>query len=114
MGDLSPHFNRSEFDCHDGTPAHPEPSLVAALERLRHICGDRPLRILSGYRSPAYNAKVGGAPHSQHLYNRAADIPSGYASVRQAEQAGFTGIGNAGAWAVHVDVRPGGPARWSY
>lgn len=43
----------------------------------------------------------------------AADIPSGYATVAQAEQAGFTGIGNSGPWATHVDVRPR-PARWSY
>ena len=114
MGDLSTHFSRREFDCPDGTRAAPDKGLIAALERLRAICGHRPLYIVSGYRTITYNARVGGAPRSQHLYNRAADIPTGYATVAQAKAAGFTGIGNAGRWAVHVDVRPGGPARWSY
>lgn len=107
MGDLSPHFSRSEFDCHDGTPSSPDPALIACLERLRHLCGDHPLRIASGYRTPAYNAAVGGAAHSQHLVNRAADIPAGYAKTAQAQAAGFTGIGSCGQWAVHLDVRPG-------
>ena len=105
MGDLSPHFNRSEFDCHDGTRAHPDPELVDRLELLRAQAGGRPLRIVSGYRSPTWNAHVHGARHSQHLYNRAADIPSGYATIDQALKAGFTGIGFCGRWAVHLDVR---------
>lgn len=113
MGDLSAHFSRREFDSHDGARADPDPELVAALERLRALVG-RPLRIVSGYRSPAHNRAVGGAPRSQHLYNRAADIPAEYATVAQAAAAGFTGIGSRGRWAVHVDVRRGRPARWSY
>lgn len=107
MGDLSAHFSRHEFDCHDGSLAHPDPKLIACLEKLRGLCGSRPLSIVSGYRSPAWNARVGGAPRSQHLYNRAADIRAGYASIDQAKSAGFTGIGYAGLWVVHVDVRPG-------
>lgn len=107
MGDLSQHFNRAEFDCHDGQRAHPDPELVQRLEALRHICGDRPLRIVSGYRDPAYNKSIGGAPNSQHQYNRAADIPAGYATIAQAEAAGFRGIGYCHGWVVHVDVRPG-------
>lgn len=114
MGDLSPHFSRHEFDCRDGSRANPDARLIEALERLRAICGNRPLRIVSGYRSPAYNKRVGGAPRSQHLVNRAADIPSGYATVAQARQAGFRGIGSSGVWATHVDVRSGGIARWEY
>ena len=113
MGDLTPHFSRREFDSHDGAHAAPAPELLAALERLRAMVG-RPLRIVSGYRSPAWNKRVGGAPRSQHLYNRAADIPPGYATVAQAAGAGFTGIGESDGWAVHVDVRPGPPARWHY
>lgn len=107
MGDLSPHFSRVEFDCHDGQLAHPAPELIAALERLRHLCGDRPMRIVSGYRDVEYNRAIGGAPSSQHLYNRAADIRSGYARYDQALKAGFTGIGTCNGWVVHVDVRRG-------
>lgn len=113
MGDLSPHFSRREFDCKDGTRANPDPKLIAALERLRAAVG-RPIVIVSGYRSPAYNARVGGAKRSQHLYNRAADIREGVATVAQARAAGFTGIGISGRWATHVDVRPGGRVEWRY
>jgi uncharacterized protein YcbK (DUF882 family) len=107
MGDLSAHFSRAEFDCHDGQHGNPSRALIDALERLRAICGGHPLRIISGYRDRAYNARIGGAKESQHIYNRAADIPTGYATIEQARQAGFTGIGYAGRWVVHVDVRPG-------
>jgi uncharacterized protein YcbK (DUF882 family) len=107
MGDLSPHFSRSEFNCHDGAIAHPDPRLIESLERLRHIVGDRPLHIVSGYRDEAYNRSIGGARDSQHIHNRAADIPTGYATIPQAREAGFIGIGYAGRWVVHVDVRPG-------
>ena len=32
------------------------------------------MTITSAYRTPAHNAKAGGAKFSQHLYGRAADI----------------------------------------
>lgn len=107
MGDLSEHFSRWEFDCHDGSLGHPDPELVKKLELVRRLAGGRPLRIVSGYRSPAWNRKVGGAPNSQHLVNRAADLERGAVTVDQARAAGFSGIGFNGSWAVHVDVRPG-------
>lgn len=88
--------------------------LAQHLELLRRIAGNKPLRIVSGYRSPSHNRAVGGAADSQHLYARAADIPAGYCSVQEAIWAGFTGIGSRGQWAVHVDVRPGPLTRWVY
>lgn len=119
MGDLSPHFSRSEFRCkgtgRPGHPAHDTPvsaELVAKLERLRAIVG-RPLTIVSGYRCPWWNARVGGARASRHMQGDAADIPAGYATVAQAAAAGFHGIGNKGSSAVHVDTR-GYRARWTY
>ncbi len=115
MGDLSPNFSRRELaDRHTGELLADVSHLVHHLERLRSICADRPLEIVSGWRSAATNRKVGGALLSQHLYGRAADIPSGYATVAQANEAGFIGIGESTGWAVHVDVRHGPPARWSY
>lgn len=107
MGDLSPHFSRREFDCHDGSRANPTPDLIGKLEALRERCGNKPLRIISGYRSVAWNRHVGGARKSQHLYNRAADIPAGYARLEDAVHVGFTGVGVCNGWVVHVDVRPG-------
>lgn len=114
MGDLSPHFSRREFDSRDGAQANPHPDLIRKLEVLRHLGGDRPLHIVSGFRSKAHNDSVGGAPASQHLVNRAADLPKGAATVENARRAGFTGIGRKGGWATHVDVRPGPKVEWSY
>lgn len=114
MGDMSPNFSRREFDSHDGARADPHPELIRRLETLRRLIGDRPIHIVSGYRSPAHNARVGGARRSQHLFNRAADLRPRVATVEQARAAGFTGIGRQGKWAVHVDVRPGPRVEWSY
>lgn len=112
MGDLSPHFSRWEFACRHCGRAEVDQHLVDHLEVLRVLKGG-PLRIVSGFRCPAHNASVGGARASRHLRGDAADIPAGYATVDDAERAGFTGIGQRGKWAVHVDVRPG-RARWLY
>lgn len=111
---LSAHFLRSEFDCRDGTLANPSSLLISRLEVLRGICGGRPLNIVSGYRSPGWNVKVGGAVHSQHLKNRAADLEKGYATLDQAKRAGFTGIGLRAGWVVHVDVRAASRVVWTY
>lgn len=115
---LSPHFDSEEFRCRCDARAHRrhEPPradhLVAALERLRAIVG-RPLVIVSGHRCRMHNRHVGGADRSRHVAGDAADIPYGYATVEQAEAAGFHGIGRRGRWAIHVDMR-GYRARWSY
>jgi len=71
---LSPHFKATEFFTHDGTP--PPPVARNAMVRL---CKEflEPMRakfggsclILSGYRHQAYNAAIGGARHSQHIYD---------------------------------------------
>ncbi len=114
VGDLSAHFSAWEFrDTRNGQLGVVDHRLVHVLEAIRAGNG-RPLRIVSGWRSRATNAAVGGAMNSQHLAGRAADIPAGRATVDQAAAAGAVGIGSRGGWAVHVDVRPGGPARWTY
>lgn len=107
MGDLSPHFNTSEFRSHDdGSLVGPTKNLIDALERLREICGG-PLRVVSGYRSPRHNIAVNGAKKSQHLTGNAADLVPGYATRQQARDAGFTGIGyNKSGQVIHVDMRP--------
>lgn len=114
MGDLSPHFSRAEFRCrHCGRVVDPPPELLTVLERIRSISG-APLAVRSGYRCEAHNAAVGGARRSQHLLGRAADIPEGRATLGQARAAGAVGVGVRNGWAVHVDVRPGAPATWTY
>ncbi len=57
-------------------PKHLWPNIVPVLriaDDLRAHFG-KPCRILSSYRSPAYNKAVGGAPLSQHLRFNALDI----------------------------------------
>jgi uncharacterized protein YcbK (DUF882 family) len=70
--------------------------------------------IVSGFRCVPHNAAVGGAQDSRHVHGDAADLNTGYATVAQAARAGAVGVGNADEWAVHVDWRPGGAARWHY
>ncbi len=81
MGDMkiTEHFDAKEFACKDGAP-YPEQwiqtrlkPLCDALEAIRSKVG-KPLKINSGYRTPSYNKKVGGALFSQHTQGRAVDI----------------------------------------
>lgn len=106
MGDLSRHFSRWEFDCpHCGQLGTIDPVLLIVLERLRAKLG-RPLVIVSGFRCPEYNARVGGISTSQHLYGRAADLPRGLFRAPVALKAGAHGVGVRGGWVVHVDTTP--------
>lgn len=70
---LSQNFSRAEFDCRDGTPV-PD----AALPALKAWCEQigEPLRakygtvhVNSGYRTRTYNAAIGGASNSIHIYD---------------------------------------------
>lgn len=78
---------------------------------------DKPLLVHSGYRSPATNAKEGGARNSMHMKGKALDfsiegIPPHYmgrlASILAAGGVG-TYIGNSGF--IHIDT--GGVRYWS-
>jgi zinc D-Ala-D-Ala carboxypeptidase len=108
VGDLSAHFDTREF-ADKREPSAPfviDPELIERLEELRSAVGHA-VPIVSGFRTPASNRIVGGAAHSQHLSGHAADLPRGVATLGQARQAGFRGIGYCGRWVVHVDTRPG-------
>jgi uncharacterized protein YcbK (DUF882 family) len=73
MGNLSAHFSREEFVCHCCSEFRLDDRLLAALEALRERAGQAVL-VLSGYRCPEHNRRVGGAPNSQHILGKAADI----------------------------------------
>ncbi len=87
--------------------------LVAGLDRYRWKTG--PVKIISGYRDPAHNTRVGGKPRSQHPLGTAADIEQ-RVSVATARSFGFRGIGYQGATGLvrHVDMRPGNVVVWRY
>ena len=75
---LEKNFKLSEFKCRDGSNVPDEfmenvQELARNLQVLRDHLGV-PIRVISGYRSPKYNRKIGGARRSQHMLARAADI----------------------------------------
>lgn len=82
---LSEHFTIGQFLCHEQPGHWPKyvlvrPQLVAKLEAIldalhqRGIDADT-LTVMSGYRTPAYNAAIGNTTsYSRHLYGGAADI----------------------------------------
>lgn len=111
MGDLGQYFSVWEFKCrHCGLLPVLDDELVKRLDALRKMVG-RPLTIVSGYRCPTSNKRVGGHPKSEHLWGRAVDIPAGYATTAQCKKAGFIGIGTKRSLVVHLDMRrsPGHP-----
>lgn len=71
---LSSNFRVKEFACGDGSDAVlVAPRLVMVLQSIRDHFGAS-ATITSGYRTPQYNAKVGGVDQSQHCYGTAADF----------------------------------------
>jgi uncharacterized protein YcbK (DUF882 family) len=77
MGDISKHFNRSEFGCKCSYPdcedIAVDVALVTVLEDVREHFG-KPVTINSSYRCEPHNRDEGGAKHSQHRLGIAADI----------------------------------------
>lgn len=129
---LSPHFKATEFFTHDGSacPIVARPGMVRLcqvfLEPLRAKFG--PCLVLSGYRHELYNARIGGARHSQHIYEHdfesvAADLrfqkgsPALWAAeakrLRLTKNHGDGGVGQYNkSGFVHVDNR-GYAADWT-
>jgi len=111
---LSTHFRLHEMQCSDDSFAVlVHPTLMMGLEQLRHHFG-RAVVINSGYRTHAYNAKIGGARQSRHLWGMAADIVvEGVSPSRvaiKADAMGFGGVGRYDSF-THVDVQ-GQDRRW--
>ena len=119
------HFSPAEFDSPDvpnSGEKYMDEIFVKKLDTLRSLL-KVPLVITSGYRTPSYNKKIGGAPQSRHLKGHAADIAiageDAFKLVGLAYTLGFTGIGiqQKGTWDkrfIHLDLRPTEPRIWSY
>jgi peptidoglycan hydrolase-like protein with peptidoglycan-binding domain len=137
-GRLSQNFMVNELRSKGDGTTFVHRDLLAGLERLRAHVG-RPLGIVSAWRDPAHNQRVGGARTSQHTFGaapeltairarlsqgahlhagRAADFNQGYIRLDDCVALNlFTGVGHRNGWVTHVDVRPGNPARptvWRY
>jgi uncharacterized protein YcbK (DUF882 family) len=92
--------------------------VVDALEDIRRMYGNRPMRINSWYRDPATNAAVGGASMSRHLSGDAVDFVFAGISPFDVYARLNPWWGSRGGLAsssvfTHIDVR-GYRARWSY
>lgn len=121
---LTDNFKLSEFRCKDGTDVPDDlmenvQLLCKNLQVLRDHIG-KPIRVISGYRSPKYNRRIGGAKKSQHMLAKAADIkikgmdPSEVKSVIVSLiKEGKMMPGGVGLYTTftHYDVR-GRNARW--
>jgi uncharacterized protein YcbK (DUF882 family) len=104
----SPNFRYSEFDCHNGQQVP-----KAAYSALDHLCRNylEPLRdefgpvgVTSGYRPVAYNASIGGATSSVHIY----DLADGR-NFRMVAADVYCARGNPGQWGAFLsDLHPGG------
>ena len=121
---LEENFSLSEFRCRDNSDVPDELMdnvrlLAQNLQVLREHVG-KPIRVISGYRSPKYNRKIGGARKSQHMLAKAADIKiSGMtpeevkAVIVQLIKEGKMHVGGIGLYRTftHYDIR-GWNARW--
>lgn len=101
-------FQIKEFACHDSSDkVLVDSELIEKLQIIREHFNS-PVIINSGYRTDAYNRKVGGVGGSQHTLGKAADIVVKNVKIDEvvkfAETVGFRGIGRYKDF-VHVDTR---------
>lgn len=114
---LSANFKVKEFACKDGSDViFISPELVEILQKVRNHFG-KAVTINSGYRTPAYNKKIGGAEYSQHTYGTAVDIKVTGIKPKAVAQFVETLMPNSGGIGIysnftHIDVREE-KARWN-
>jgi uncharacterized protein YcbK (DUF882 family) len=124
MAKITENFSLHEFNCKDGSliPNEYLPNVIELANNLQVLRDEigKPITINSGYRSPKYNAKVGGARNSQHLKGKASDLRvSGITPKELAEviekliKEGKMKQGGIGIYKTftHYDIR-GTKARW--
>jgi len=123
---LSPHFKLTEFTNSytatrfgiDNTPSDTVlvnlHNLAAALEEVRILLGNNPIRISSGYRTPKLNAQVGGSKTSAHMRGLAGDFTcDGYGNPLVIckkianSKLNYHQLINEGTW-VHLAISPAG------
>ena len=111
MGDLSPHFSKSELACRCCRQLKIEKRLVDALENLRSLAG-KPIVVHDAYRCASHNQEVGGVTDSEHTRGMAADVDIPGLSLQEMYELAMQvpdliegGIGVYDSGFLHVDVR---------
>lgn len=116
MGNLSPHFDSSEFVCSCcGQSITMSSLLIERLEKMHSLMSAKAIYINSGYRC---NNNPWGSPTDAHRKGMAADIRvqrkdgTYYTAAdiaEAAERIGFGGIGIMEPDSCHVDIRDSEP-----
>ena len=106
---ITEHFKLKEFACKNSEAVIVSEKLCYVLEAIRAHFG-KPVIVTSGYRTPEYNAKVGGAAKSRHMLGIAADIqiagvkPADVAAYARTLMPTYGGIGIYSTF-THIDIR---------
>ena len=120
MDKVSEHISLADYRCRhcgqvppdfwkNGKPAAPYLYLFDKFEFMRHVRGDKPIRVNCGYRCRVHNKAVGGEEFSVHLFGLALDLGfdtleeiKDFAEDIDALQKGLRmGVY---PWGVHIDV----------
>jgi len=124
MAKITTNFSLEEFKCKDGSDIPNDVlkniiELAKNLQVLRDAIG-KSITINSGYRSPKYNAKIGGVKNSQHVKGKASDLRVGGMTPKELAliiegliESGKMKEGGIGIYPnfTHYDIR-GTKARW--
>lgn len=120
---LTPNFTKEEFEfsqtatrkgIDNSIPAEilPHVTMAAAgMELIRALCGNRPIRVSSGYRCHALNRAVGGAPDSAHTQGWAVDFTVAGLATKEvvrliaASKLNYDQCIEEGSW-VHISFDP--------
>jgi uncharacterized protein YcbK (DUF882 family) len=121
---VTKNFKLSELEFSDQVPPELISNAVELLQNLQVIRDhfQKPIIIISGYRSPTRNEAVGGAKKSQHMEAKAADIKINgipteelFSRIDKLMSQGKIKVGGLGFYPdqgfVHYDIR-GIKARW--
>ncbi len=121
---VTKNFKLSELEFSDQVPPELIVNAIELLQNLQVIRDhfQKPIIIISGYRSPTRNEAVGGAKKSQHMEAKAADIKINgiptqelYSRIDKLMSQGKIKVGGLGFYPdqgfVHYDIR-GIKARW--
>lgn len=120
---LSAHFNSSEFKCKCGCgKIKTDTNLISLLEKLFVELNLAKINVISGYRCPAHDKRVGGAGKGSHVEGYAADVvcyykdgskvPSSVVALTLERMGHKCGIGyrcggvNDSAGNIHIDTKP--------